>query len=79
MKSYRLHEKRPELFVAVIPAWMHSNKRIDDLRSEMHSQNDSLRSELKEVIRSESALLRAEMRRVEEVMDARLRHLEQAE
>jgi hypothetical protein len=88
-------------FVAIILAWMHSNKRIDDLRSEMHAliegsgretqgsidglrnetraSIDGLRNELKDLIRSESALIRAEMRRVEDVMDARLRHLEAQE
>jgi hypothetical protein len=53
-------------FIAVILAWMNSNKRVDDLRGE-----------LKDAIKAESSLLRAEFRRVEEVMDARLKHLEE--
>ena len=53
-------------FVAVILAWLFANKRTDDLRGE-----------LKEAIKSEAALMRAELRRVEEVMDARLKHLEE--
>ena len=53
-------------FVAVILAWMNSNRRVDDLQGEV-----------KDLIKSESALLRAEFRRVEEVMDARLKHMEE--
>jgi hypothetical protein len=55
-------------FIAVLLAWMNSNKRVDDLRGE-----------LKDSIKLEAALLRAEFRRVEEVMDARLKHLEERE
>jgi hypothetical protein len=55
-------------FIAVLLAWMNSNKRVDDLRGE-----------LKDSIKGEAALLRAEFRRVEEVMDARLKHLEERE
>jgi hypothetical protein len=54
--------------IAVLLAWMNSNKRVDNLRGE-----------LKDSIKLEAALLRAEFRRVEEVMDARLKHLEERE
>jgi len=62
-------------FIAVLLAWMHSNgrisdvhKRIDDLRDIIRAEGVSTRSEL-----------RSELRRVEEVMDARLKHLEERE
>jgi hypothetical protein len=61
--------------IAVLLAWMQNNKRIDDLRGEMRN----LRDDFRESLRSESALIRSEMRRVEEVMDARLKHLEERE
>jgi hypothetical protein len=66
-------------FIAVLLAWMNSNKRVDDLRGELNGQLNGLRGELKDSIKSEAALLRAEFRRVEEVMDARLKHLEERE
>jgi len=59
-------------FITVVLAWLYANKRVDDLGKRM----DDLKSGLKESIQSEAALIRAEMRRVEEVMDARLKHLE---
>jgi hypothetical protein len=49
-------------FVAVLLAWLNSNKRIDDVR---------------DLIKAESDTIRAEMRRMEDVMDARLKHLEE--
>ena len=62
-------------FTAVLLAWTQNNKRIDDVGAEVKS----VREELKDAIRSESVLICAEMRRVEEVMDARLKHLEERE
>ena len=59
-------------FITVVLAWLYANKRVDDLGKRM----DDLKSGLKESIQSEAALIRAEMRRVEEVMDSRLKHLE---
>jgi hypothetical protein len=44
------------------------HKRIDDLRDIIRAEAASTRSEL-----------RSELRRVEEVMDARLKHLEERE
>ena len=67
-------------FIAVLLAWMQSNARISDTNARINDTNariNDLRSELKEIIKAESALLRAEFRRVEEVMDARLKHLEE--
>jgi hypothetical protein len=64
-------------FVALILAWLQSNARISDTNARFDKRLDDLR----EVIRAESqatrAELRAELRRVEEVMDARLKHLEE--
>jgi hypothetical protein len=69
-------------FVAVLLAWMHSNGRIADVNgriSDVHKRIDDLR----DIIRAEGAAtrseLRSELRRVEEVMDARLKHLEERE
>ena len=69
-------------FIAVVLAWMHSNGRFSDVNSGIDDTNgriSDLRGEVKDVIKSEAALLRAEFRRVEEVMDARLKHLEERE
>jgi hypothetical protein len=55
-------------FVAVLLAWMHSNARITDLKTSVDRRIDDMRD-----------MLRAEFRRVEEVMDARLKHLEERE
>ena len=64
-------------FLAVILAWIHSNARINDNTARMDKRIDDLR----EIIRAEAAStrteLRAELRRVEEVVDARLKHLEE--
>jgi len=61
---------------------MHSNGRFGDVNgrfADLHKRIDDLR----DIIRAESAStraeLRAELRRVEDVMDARLRHLEERE
>jgi hypothetical protein len=60
-------------FIAVILAWMHSNARIGDVQRSLDKRIDDMR----DLIKAESALMRAEMRRMEEVMDARLKHLEE--
>ena len=59
-------------FLTVVLAWLYANKRVDDVKDSLKD----LKSGLKESIQSEAALIRAEMRRVEEIMDARLKHLE---
>ena len=53
-------------FIAVVLAWMHSNSRMSDVQNGLNRRIDDTRD-----------LLRAEFRRVEEVMDARLKHLEE--
>jgi hypothetical protein len=64
-------------FVALILAWLQSNARISDTNARF----DKRLGDLRELIRAESQAtrseLRAELRRVEEVMDARLKHLEE--
>jgi len=69
-------------FIAVVLAWMHSNGRFSDVNnrfSDVHKRIDDLR----DVIRGEEEATRAELRadlgRVEEVMDARLKHIEEPE
>ena len=62
-------------FIAVILAWIHSNGRISDVHKRMDDMRDVIRAEGQST-RNE---LRAELRRVEEVMDARLKHLEERE
>ena len=54
--------------IAVLLAWMHSNSRLSDINNNLNHRIDDTRG-----------LLRAEFRRVEEVMDARLKHLEERE
>ncbi len=49
------------------------DKRIDDTKSGLAKRFDDLR----DLIRAESAVTLAGLRRVEEVMDARLKHLEE--
>jgi hypothetical protein len=56
------------IFVTVILAWMQTNGRISGLKEDLARRMDDTRD-----------LLRAEFRRVEEVMDARLKHLEERE
>ncbi len=53
-------------FVAVLLAWIHSNSRMSDMQNSVNRRIDDTRD-----------LLRAEFHRVEEVMDARLKHLEE--
>jgi hypothetical protein len=60
-------------FIAVLLAWMHSNGRI----SNVHTRIDDLRDIIRAEGASTRAELRSELRRVEEVMDARLKHLEE--
>lgn len=55
--------------VAVLLAWMQNNTRIGDT----HRRIDDVR----DLIKAEATTIRAELRRVEEVMDARLKHLEE--
>ena len=55
-------------FLAVVLAWMHSNSRTSDMDLNLSRRIDDTRD-----------LLRAEFRRVEEVMDARVKHLGQRE
>ncbi len=54
-------------FIAVLLAWIHSNSRMSDMQKNLNQRIDDMRD-----------LLRAEFRRVEEVMDARLKHLEES-
>jgi hypothetical protein len=60
-------------FLAVVLAWMHSNVRMSDLQARMSDMNASLSRRIDDT----RDLLRAEFRRVEEVMDARIKHLEE--
>jgi hypothetical protein len=71
-------------FIAVILAWLQSNARISDTNARFDKRLDDFAKRLDDVrdlIRTESQAtrseLRAELRRVEEVMDARLKHLEE--
>lgn len=67
-------------FIAVILAWMHSNGRFSDTNNRIGDTNSRLAKridDLRDLIRAESATIRAELRRVEDVMDARLKHLEE--
>jgi hypothetical protein len=52
--------------IAVLLTWIHSNSRMSDMQNNLNHGIDDTRD-----------LLRAEFRRVEEVMDARLKHLEE--
>ena len=75
--------------IAVLLAWIYSNARFSDLNTRFSDLNarigdlnqriNDFRSEIKEAIKAEATLIRAELRRVEEVMDARLKHLEERE
>jgi hypothetical protein len=59
-------------FIAVLLAWMNTNARISALNgrfSDQASRFDKRLDDMKET-------LRADLRRVEEVIDARLSHLE---
>jgi len=70
-------------FIAVILAWLHSNARTGDINghlgqriSDTNARFDKRMDDLREFIRAENEATRAGFRRVEEVMDARLKHLE---
>ena len=68
--------------IAVLLAWIYSNARFSDLNARIGDLNQRIndfRSEIKGAIKAEATLIRAELRRVEEVMDARLKHLEERE
>ena len=56
--------------LAVLVGILVNNSRLNDLRAHMDTRIDDLRVDLKET-------WRAELRRVEEVLDARLKHLEE--
>ena len=61
------------IFVAVILGWIQTNARISDLRQDMDRRFDMLLRHIDDT----RDMLRREFRRVEEVMDARLKHLEE--
>lgn len=63
-------------FMAVILAWLQSNSRISDTDARFDKRLDDLRELIRAENQATRAELRAELRRVEEVMDARLKHLE---
>ena len=56
--------------LAVLAGVLVNKSRLNDLRAHMDTRIDDLRVDLKET-------WRAELRRVEEVLDARLKHLEE--
>jgi hypothetical protein len=53
------------------------NSRIDDLRSQMDSRIGDLRSHMDSRFDEMRTTWQSELRRVEEVLDARLKHLEE--
>jgi hypothetical protein len=53
------------------------NSRIDDLRSNVDSRIDDLRSHIDSRFDEMRSTWTSELRRVEEVLDARFKHLEQ--
>jgi cell shape-determining protein MreC len=53
------------------------NSRIDDLRSNVDSRIDDLRSHIDSRFDEMRSTWTSELRRVEEVLDARLKHLEE--
>jgi hypothetical protein len=59
-------------FVTIILAWLHATARISDTNARFDKRLDDMR----EFIHAENEATRAGFRRVEEVMDARLKHLE---
>jgi hypothetical protein len=64
-------------FIAVILAWLQSNARISDTNTRFDKRIDDLRDLIRAESQATRSELRAELRRVEEVMDARLKHLEE--
>lgn len=64
-------------FIAVILAWMNSNARIGDTNQNLSKRIDDMRDAIRAEGAATRAELRAELRRVEEIVDARLKHLEE--
>ncbi len=62
-------------FIAVVLAWMNSNARLSDIKSDLQRQITDLRNDTLRENQNTRDLLRSEFHRVEEVMDARLKHL----
>jgi hypothetical protein len=74
------------IFVTVILAWMQTNGRISDLRQDVDGRMSDLRQDIDQRFRALTELMDsrfdAQMQallRVEQVMDARLKHLEERE
>ncbi|MDZ4799262.1 MAG: hypothetical protein SGI92_13955 [Bryobacteraceae bacterium] len=66
--------------MAVLVGVLYSNSRVSDLRSQMDARFDMLHRYLEarfDSVDSKFNEARSELRRVEEVMDARLKHLEE--
>ena len=59
--------------LAVLVGILVNNSRLSDLRSDIRSLNSDLRATISDAAR----LQEANLRRVEEVLDARLRHIEE--
>jgi hypothetical protein len=53
------------------------NDRIGDLRAEMNSRFDAMDRRMDQRFEDMKAMWRSELHRVEEVLDARLKHLEE--
>jgi hypothetical protein len=53
------------------------NDRIGDLRGEMNSRFDAMDRRMDQRFEDMKAMWRSELHRVEEVLDARLKHLEE--
>jgi hypothetical protein len=53
------------------------NDRLSDLRAEMNSRFDTMDRRMDQRFEDMKAMWRSELHRVEEVLDARLRHLEE--
>jgi hypothetical protein len=53
------------------------NDRLSDLRAEMNSRFDTMDRRMDQRFEDVKAMWRSELHRVEEVLDARLKHLEE--
>jgi hypothetical protein len=53
------------------------NDRLSDLRAEMNSRFDTMDRSMDQRFEDMKAMWRSELHRVEEVLDARLKHLEE--
>jgi hypothetical protein len=53
------------------------NDRLSDLRAEMNSRFDTMDRRMDQRFEDMKAMWRSELHRVEEVLDARLKHLEE--